>query len=154
MDRTKMTPTNQPARPRRRTVLQAMLAGLGAINAREALADAGQSAVSATATAPAPAAIAYILQVLAGGMLAHVYWGRRLQSASWPGMRNGHEDDAPPAHADLGDRNFSPNTQPQEFPGYGTGDFRLARVTSTNSEPAYTEIRTPSQRSAEDSRLT
>jgi alpha-galactosidase len=33
----------------------------------------------------------YVLQVIAGGMLAHVYWGRRLQSASWPGMRNGHE---------------------------------------------------------------
>jgi alpha-galactosidase len=117
-----------------------MLAGLGAINARDVLADAGQSAASASAPASTPAAItydakqktfhlrtpstSYILQVLAGGMLAHVYWGRRLQSASWPGMRNGHEGDAPPAHADLGDRNFSPNTQLQEFPGYGTGDLR------------------------------
>ena len=140
MDRTTTTtPTNEPARPRRRTVLQAMLAGLGAINARDTLADAGQPA-AAPASAPGTPAItydaqqktfhlrtpstSYILQVIAGGMLAHVYWGRRLQSSSWPGMRNGHEDDAPPARADLGDRNFSPNTQPQEFPGYGTGDFR------------------------------
>jgi alpha-galactosidase len=142
MDHTTTTPPDAPARPRRRTVMQAMLAGLGAINAREALADAGQSAPAASAAAGAPGAAAitydahqqtfhlrtpstsYIMQVIAGGMLAHVYWGRRLQAASWPGMRNGHEDAAPPARADLGDRDFSPNTQPQEFPGYGTGDFR------------------------------
>ncbi|WP_322399887.1 alpha-galactosidase [Massilia luteola] len=139
---TTTTPPTGPARPRRRTVLQAMFAGLGAINASAALADAGQPAPAGSAAAGASdtATIAYdpqqrtfhlrtpstsyILQVLAGGMLAHVYWGRRLHSASWPGMRNGHEDAVAPAHADLGDRDFSPNTQPQEFPGYGTGDFR------------------------------
>ena len=129
-----------PAMRKRRTVMQAMLAGLGAIGAREALADGASQADAPPASAPGTAAItwdadqqvfhlrtpstSYIMQVIRNGMLAHVYWGRRLQSSSWPGMRNGHEDAPPPARFDLGDRNYSPTTQLQEFPGYGKGDFR------------------------------
>lgn len=139
-----MTPTGSPRpstppRRSRRAVLQAMLAGIGALGVPRAHGAPGGPA-AAPSGADAAAAIAYdagqrvfhlrtpatsyILQVLGNGMLVHVYWGRRLQSAVWPGMRNGHEDDTPPAQADLGDRPWSPNTQLHEFPGYGTGDFR------------------------------
>jgi alpha-galactosidase len=127
-------------------MLQAMLAGLGAFHARDALAGAGPAAPQPVADRTGGAhrtggtAIAYdaahkvfhlrtpttsyVLQVIRNGMLAHVYWGRRLESAVWHGMRNGREDAPPPAMADLGDRDFSPNTQLQDYPGYGTGDFR------------------------------
>jgi alpha-galactosidase len=129
----------RPPMPKRRSVMQTLLLGLGAIGARDAFAGHGNDA------GPAPAgkadgtiaydaaqkvfhlqtpATSYIMQIADTGTLAHVYWGRRLQSASWPGMRNGKEDIPAPARPDLGDRNHSPNTQLQEFAGYGTGDFR------------------------------
>jgi len=128
-----------PAMPKRRSVMQTLLLGLGAIGARDALGSHGNDAASAATGKPDGAiaydatqkvfhlhtpATSYIMQVAGNGTLAHVYWGRRLQSGSWPGMRN-EKDNAPtPARPDLGDRNYSPNTQLQEFPGYGTGDFR------------------------------
>jgi alpha-galactosidase len=114
-----------------------MLAGVGAVKAHEALAAAGGPRDARSGGAAAPGAdtdtsatsitydaklkvfhlrtpgTSYIIQVVRNGMLAHVYWGRRLQSASWPGMRNGHEDAAPPTRADLNDRDYSPNTQLQ-----------------------------------------
>ncbi len=136
-----------PAIQKRRTVLQALLSGVGVIGAGNALgataprtglrsesdssADAGTNAktdidydaAQQTFHLQTPTT-SYIMQVVRKGMLSHVYWGRRLHTAVWPGMQNGNEDGALPVQADLNDRNFSPNTQRQEFPGFGKGDFR------------------------------
>lgn len=66
----------------------------------------------------------YIMQVVKGGYLAHIYWGRKLRGI--------HALDRIPyvercsfhPNPDPRDRSFSPDTLPQELPGYGCGDFR------------------------------
>ncbi|WP_217597242.1 alpha-galactosidase [Cohnella sp. GbtcB17] len=66
----------------------------------------------------------YIITIVEGLYPAHVYWGPRLRNASWPGGLTLQER-----------ASFSPTPNPdkpslsldallQEYPGYGSGDFR------------------------------
>ncbi|PTQ57382.1 MAG: Alpha-galactosidase [Candidatus Carbobacillus altaicus] len=65
----------------------------------------------------------YILQVLEQGYLAHLYWGRRIfpYNASYL-LRNIFRAFSPTT--DPADPNLSLDTLPQEYPGYGTSDYR------------------------------
>lgn len=65
----------------------------------------------------------YLIQILRDGYLVHLHWGGRVAQY--------HGGNAP-AHLDRGfspspdeaDRTFSPDSFPQEYPTFGTGDFR------------------------------
>jgi alpha-galactosidase len=65
----------------------------------------------------------YLVQILRDGYLVHLHWGGRVQQY--------HGGNAP-VHLDRGfspcpdeaDRTFSPDSFPQEYPTFGTGDFR------------------------------
>lgn len=65
----------------------------------------------------------YVMQVLEGGYLAHLYWGKRVtayrQSNRIIYMDRGFSPNPPNK-----DSTFSLDTIPQEYPGYGNGDFR------------------------------
>ena len=65
----------------------------------------------------------YLMQILRDGYLVHLHWGGRVAH-----YHGGHA----PVHLDRGfspcpdeaDRTFSPDSFPQEYPTFGTGDFR------------------------------
>ena len=66
----------------------------------------------------------YMMQVVKGGYLAHVYWRRKLRGIhemeriSYVDRCSFHPNPDPQ------ERSFSTDTLPQELPGYGCGDFR------------------------------
>lgn len=70
----------------------------------------------------------YVMQVLDGGFLAHVYWGRRVSSYDFANpiqfMDRGFSGNPYPSQ----DRTFSLDTLPQEFPVYGTTDYRSPAI--------------------------
>ncbi|MBD0382538.1 alpha-galactosidase [Paenibacillus sedimenti] len=64
----------------------------------------------------------YVLQIVRDGYLAHRYWGKRVSRFrdSRPIVFKGRPLSPNPD----GDWNFSLDMLPQEYPGFGTGDFR------------------------------
>jgi alpha-galactosidase len=65
----------------------------------------------------------YMMRVYREGYFAHIYWGKRVRNAEnyaeIPGIER-----AWGAHPDSGDRSFTLDTLPQEYPAYGTSDSR------------------------------
>ncbi len=65
----------------------------------------------------------YILRVIRGGYLSHLYWGKRLRhfvgSNALQYLDRGFSPNPDPE-----DRTFSLDTLPQEYPAYGSTDFR------------------------------
>lgn len=70
----------------------------------------------------------YAMQVLPGGYLAHLYYGPRLGDMDLSYLL--HFVDRPQAPNPHGstDRCFSLNVLPQEYPGFGVGDYRSAAI--------------------------
>ncbi len=66
----------------------------------------------------------YMMQVVKGGYLAHVYWGRKLRGIHERERISYVERCSFHPNPDPEDRSFSPDTLPQELAGYGCGDFR------------------------------
>lgn len=66
----------------------------------------------------------YVMQVIGDGYLSHLYWGRKVReyhhSNQLQFMDRGFSGNPYPSI----DRTFSLDTLPQEYPGYGTTDFR------------------------------
>ena len=67
--------------------------------------------------------MSYCLQIIRDGYLAHLYWGKKIDKfrGSNP-IRFVKRTFSP--NPDPSDRSFSLDTLPQEYPGYGTSDFR------------------------------
>ncbi|RKP57227.1 alpha-galactosidase [Cohnella endophytica] len=66
----------------------------------------------------------YILQLNEKGVPMHVYWGRRVAEAPWDGMMVFRERASFSPNPYPEDRSISFDTLPQEYPSYGTSDFR------------------------------
>ncbi|MFC5467940.1 alpha-galactosidase [Cohnella suwonensis] len=66
----------------------------------------------------------YVLQLNEKGVPMHVYWGRRIEDAPWDGMLLFRERASFSPNPYPEDRSISFDTMPQEYPAYGTGDFR------------------------------
>ncbi|KNH16688.1 alpha-galactosidase [Priestia megaterium] len=66
----------------------------------------------------------YVMQVIGDGYLSHLYWGKKVReyhhSNQLQFMDRGFSGNPYPST----DRTFSLDTLPQEYPGYGTTDFR------------------------------
>lgn len=70
----------------------------------------------------------YIFQVIDEGYLAHWYWGPRLRP-EWPSDRRALLIPRPFAPVPSSDREWlSLDTVPQEYPGWGRGDYRVSAV--------------------------
>lgn len=67
--------------------------------------------------------MSYVMQLVKGGYLGHVYWGKKIKSfhGSNPIVFVGRSFSANP---DPADHSFSLETLPQEYPAYGNTDFR------------------------------
>lgn len=65
----------------------------------------------------------YILQVLEGGYVAHVYWGRKLRRQA-QGIQHTVRASFSPYPEGM-DARFSLDTYPMEYPAYGGGDLRV-----------------------------
>lgn len=66
----------------------------------------------------------YILQILPSGVPVHAYWGRKLTNTPLEGLLNFQERASFSPNPYPEDRTISFDTLPQEFPAYGTSDFR------------------------------
>ncbi len=66
----------------------------------------------------------YMMQVVKGGYLVHVYWGRKLRGIHEMERISYVDRCSFHPNPDPRDRSFSTDTLPQELPGYGCGDFR------------------------------
>ncbi|HEX8235241.1 MAG TPA: alpha-galactosidase [Abditibacteriaceae bacterium] len=66
----------------------------------------------------------YILQVTESGYVAHIYWGARLRALDPALLLESERDRSFSPHSDPSTPGFSLDTLPQEFPTYGTSDFR------------------------------
>jgi len=66
----------------------------------------------------------YIIKILESGYLAHLYWGKGLRNSNFDYLLllQGRASFSP--YADSSNRALSLDTLPQEYPAYGTGDFR------------------------------
>ena len=69
-------------------------------------------------------ASSYIIQIVKGKYLAHLYWGRKLTSFRSEHLLNYRQRSSFSPNPDDGDPVFSLDTLPQEYPAYGTSDFR------------------------------
>ncbi|OCT12386.1 alpha-galactosidase [Paenibacillus pectinilyticus] len=72
--------------------------------------------------------MSYVLQIVHSTYLAHAYWGRPIRSGQLGSIIQYTERASFSPNPDTKNRVFSLDTLPQEFPAYGTSDFR---------EPAY-----------------
>ncbi|MBN2980334.1 MULTISPECIES: alpha-galactosidase [Cohnella] len=68
--------------------------------------------------------ISYALRIVKDGYLAHVYWGRKVKAPAFgdPIPSTSRPSFQPNPFPE--DETFSLDTLPQEYPGYGTSDFR------------------------------
>ncbi|MDG0791651.1 alpha-galactosidase [Cohnella ginsengisoli] len=66
----------------------------------------------------------YIITVVEGLYPAHVYWGPKLRNASWPGGLTLRERASFSPTPNPDKPSLSLDTLLQEYPGYGSGDFR------------------------------
>ncbi len=68
--------------------------------------------------------MSYIIQMVKPGYVAHLYWGKRLNSSNFSALFQIRErafaPNPEPSNPDL-----SLDTLPQEYPGYGNSDFRV-----------------------------
>lgn len=65
----------------------------------------------------------YVFKIYRDGYLALEYWGRKIRSANLTGfIPYGRRPLSP--NPDPDDEGFSLDTMPNEYPGYGRGDFR------------------------------
>ncbi|MMZ57638.1 Alpha-galactosidase [compost metagenome] len=66
----------------------------------------------------------YVMQVIRGGYLSHLYWGKKIQN-----YRGSNKiifmDRGFSPNPDGADRAFSLDTIPQEYPSFGNSDFRI-----------------------------
>jgi alpha-galactosidase len=69
--------------------------------------------------------MSYVIQVVKGRYLAHLYWGKRLRLGNLDDLLQFVERTSFCANPDPLDPSFSLDTLPQEYPGYGTSDFRV-----------------------------
>ncbi|WNQ10615.1 alpha-galactosidase [Paenibacillus aurantius] len=67
----------------------------------------------------------YLFQVTKWGTLAHLYWGKRIRPTGLDRILQLRARSAASPTPDVTDKTYSPDTIPQEYPGYGAGDFRL-----------------------------
>jgi alpha-galactosidase len=65
----------------------------------------------------------YIMQVMEGGHLVNLYWGKRIENYNMPNSLRFLDRAFSPNLNPL-DRTFSLDTIPQEYPAYGNTDFR------------------------------
>jgi len=65
----------------------------------------------------------YVMQIIKDGYLAHLYWGKKIR-AEEPAYRIPFKDRSFSANPDPGDRTFSLDVLPQEYPAYGRTDLR------------------------------
>jgi alpha-galactosidase len=66
----------------------------------------------------------YMIQLLPSGIPVHAYWGRKIGDAAWEGLLDFQERASFSPNPYPEDRTISFDTLPQEFPAYGTSDFR------------------------------
>ncbi len=66
----------------------------------------------------------YIIQLNNYGVPVHAYWGRKVADAPWNGMMVSQERASFSPNPYPEDRSVSFDTLPQEYPAYGTSDFR------------------------------
>lgn len=66
----------------------------------------------------------YIIQLLPSGVPVHAYWGRKIMDTPTEGLLTYHERASFSPNPYPEDRSISFDTLPQEFPAYGTSDFR------------------------------
>jgi len=66
----------------------------------------------------------YIFQLNDKGVPMHVYWGRKVSDAPWEGMLVSQERASFSPNPYPDDHSISFDTLPQEYPAYGTSDFR------------------------------
>jgi alpha-galactosidase len=89
----------------------------------------------------------YIIQLNGSGVPVHAYWGRKVSDAPWEGMLDYQERASFSPNPYPEDRSISFDTLPQEYPAYGTSDFRHPAYQiqladgSTITELAYVEHR-------------
>lgn len=67
--------------------------------------------------------ISYLMEVVHGKYLAHLYWGKRVQVLQ-PGAILSFRSRAFSPTTEPSDPKFSLDTLPQEYPAFGNGDFR------------------------------
>lgn len=80
----------------------------------------------------------YQMRVDDHGFLRHLYYGKRIDGEDlsylymdYDRACAGNPDDVYPS------RKISPDTMPQEFPGYGVGDFRVNAIAARNPDGSY-----------------
>lgn len=80
----------------------------------------------------------YQMRIDPYGFLQHLYYGRRIDAEDmsylfydYDRACSGNPDDVFPS------RRISPDTMPQEYPGYGVGDFRINAMAVRNSDGSY-----------------
>ncbi|WP_239613761.1 alpha-galactosidase [Cohnella mopanensis] len=89
----------------------------------------------------------YVIQLNKNGVPMHAYWGRKVSDAPWDGMLDFIERSSFSPNPYPEDRTISFDTLPQEYPAYGTSDFRHPAYQvqladgSTITELAYVEHR-------------
>ncbi|QMV44193.1 alpha-galactosidase [Cohnella cholangitidis] len=89
----------------------------------------------------------YVIQLNKNGVPMHAYWGRKVSDAPWEGMLDFQERASFSPNPFPEDRTVSFDTLPQEYPAYGTSDFRHPAYQiqledgSTITELAYVEHR-------------
>lgn len=66
----------------------------------------------------------YIMQIVKGGYLTHLYWGRKVRSMGGQSQIPFLNRCSFHPNPDSQDQSFSTDWLPQEFPGYGCGDLR------------------------------
>jgi len=66
----------------------------------------------------------YVIELVRGVYPAHVYWGRRIRDRHVAGMLERRERASFSPMPFREDPSFSLDSLPQEYPGYGSGDFR------------------------------
>lgn len=68
--------------------------------------------------------VSYVMQIAKGEYLAHLYWGRKIRGTAIDDMmpKSFRPSFNPTPFPE--DETFSLDTLPQEFPGYGTSDYR------------------------------
>lgn len=66
----------------------------------------------------------YIIKILESGYLAHLYWGKEIRNSSIDYTLRLQDKVAFSPNTVSGNKHFSLDTLPQEYPVYGNGDFR------------------------------
>jgi len=66
----------------------------------------------------------YAFQITRWGMLAHLYWGKKVRSDALHRLLELRARSTVSPRPDPLEPAFSPDTMPQEYPSYGSGDYR------------------------------